>query len=305
MIFKKKTKHTNLKILFFFCSLLLSFAQSLERMALSSLLPSVCTQEATNNKNISIKILESNTLFQGVPHCNTSGMLKILLWAHTSLPQTEGVQLLIQGNDWFPALVAYLSVLIAFLMSFKWGNIKPCNVNLPQVGCWIEVSQKALLWCWNWCTTPHWNLFLRVWFVNHRAGPAPPCVLLTQRKTLSASLLRSELALATGEQDSSLRFGNMQLQKFSLRSKGMAASKAQFGHSYRLIAIHSGRAIPWTLRNESISQLSWGDDSDSSCCSSLATLNLLHPGLGGLEELRFFLQWCCALLDVYNMLGLL
>lgn len=76
------------------------------------------------------------------------------------------------------------------------------------------------------------------------------CLLLlplTQRKTLSAGPLRSELALATGEQHSSLRFGNMQLQKLSLRSKGMAVSKAQFGHSCRLIAIHSGRTIPWTL----------------------------------------------------------
>lgn len=80
-------------------------------------------------------------------------MLKIFLWTHTSLPQSEGVQLLIQSNHWCPALVAYLSVLIAFLMSFKWGNIKPCHVNLPQVGCWMGMSQKALLWCWNWWTT--------------------------------------------------------------------------------------------------------------------------------------------------------
>lgn len=97
--------------------------------------------------------------------------------------------------------------------------------------------------------TPQWNLFLLVWFVNHRVvpdGPAPPRVPLTQRKTLSAGLLRSELALATGKQDSSLRFGNMQLQKFL--SQVMAASKVQFGHSSRPIAIRSGRAIPWTLR---------------------------------------------------------
>lgn len=153
MMFKKKYRHTNVKILFFFSSLLFSFAQSLEGMPLTSLLPSVCTQETTNNKNISIKILESNTQLQGVPHSNTSRMLKILLWTHTSLPQTEGVQLLIQSNHWCPALVAYLSVLIAFLMSFKWGNIKPCHVNLPQVGCWVGMSQKALLWCWKWCTT--------------------------------------------------------------------------------------------------------------------------------------------------------
>lgn len=153
MMFKIEDKqHTNVKIVFFFCSPLLSFAQSLVGMPLTSLLPSVCTHEATNNKNISIKILESNTLLQGVPHCNTSRMLKILLWTHTSLPQGEGVQVLIQSNHWCPALVAYLSVLIAFLMSFKWGNIKPCHVSLPQMRCWMGMSQKALLWCWSCCT---------------------------------------------------------------------------------------------------------------------------------------------------------
>lgn len=67
-MFEKKDKHINVKILFIFCSLLLSFAQSLEGMTLASLLPSVCTQEAINNKNTSIKILESNTLLQGVSH---------------------------------------------------------------------------------------------------------------------------------------------------------------------------------------------------------------------------------------------
>lgn len=41
-------------------------------------------------------------------------------------------------------------------------------------------------------------------------------------------------------------------RSFSLRSKGMAASKAQFGHSSRPVAVHSGRAIPWTLREESM-----------------------------------------------------
>lgn len=54
-----------------------------------------------------------------------------------------------------------------------------------------------------------------------------------------------------------------------------------------------------------ISQLSWDDDSNRSCCSSLAPLNLLPLGLEGLEELRCCLWWCWALLDVYSMLGLL
>lgn len=64
-------------------------------------------------------------------------------------------------------------------------------------------------------------------------GPAPACVLLTQRKMLSAGVPRSELALAAGEQDSSLRSGNLQLQKFLSQSKSTAASKAQFGRSSR------------------------------------------------------------------------
>lgn len=138
-----------------------------------------------------------------MPHRNTSGLLKILLWTHTSLPQSAGVKLLIQSNHWCPALLAYLSVLIAFLMPFKWGNIKPCHVNLPQVGCWMEWVRRPFSAVGTGVQqTPYWNLFLLVWFVNHGVvpdGPAPPRALLAWRKTLSAGLLRSELALAAGE----------------------------------------------------------------------------------------------------------
>jgi len=45
-------------------------------------------------------------------------------------------------------------------------------------------------------------------------GPVPRCVLLTPRKTLSAGLLKSELAFAAVEQESSLRFCDVQLQEF-------------------------------------------------------------------------------------------
>lgn len=93
-------------------------------------------------------------------------------------------------------------------------------------------------------------------------------------------------------------------RSFSLRSKGMAASKTQFDHSSRPVAIHSGRLIPWALMGgawceSGISQLSWAAVPHRppwTCCI---------PGLEGLEEFRFLLQSCWALLDVYGMLGLL
>lgn len=147
-------------------------------------------------------------------------MLKILLWTHNL--QSEGVQLLMQSNHWCPALVAYLSVLIAFLMSFKWGNIKPCHVNLPQVGCWMGMSQKALLWCWDWCTT------------NTALEPAPTGLICWWRSLMGL------LLPANPEEDALCRFPGVNLpwqqesrtapsdlatcscRSFCLRSKGTA-----------------------------------------------------------------------------------
>lgn len=81
-------------------------------------------------------------------------------------------------------------------------------------------------------------------------GPVPHCILLTRRKTLSAGLLKSELAFAAVEQESSLRFCNVQLQKF-LVSKGVSAFKVQFYSPTRPTAAHSGTVRPRTLREES------------------------------------------------------
>lgn len=113
-----------------------------------------------------------------------------------------------------PCLVAYLSVLIAFLMSLKWRNIKPCHVSPPQVGQLVRMSQKSCLCFQNQCKwTSYWNLFLLVGFVNHRAvpdRPVPRCIPLTRRKTLCGSSQERTCLCSWGAGD----INSMQQQQF-------------------------------------------------------------------------------------------